>query len=353
MKKATTIQKSYIDQIFNSAEKLFNLKRLKQAEILFKITIEFQPNLSLAYGRLGIIYFEAGKLKEAEANYIKAIKLKPDYTEAHYGLGIIYHEQKLYKNSAKHFLLAKDYADSQNYILRYYFRTNQKDNFYTQLNKMVNQGLNNAVIGSLIMSSEIKYEKKIENPFCKNPMQYILVKDLTKELDFKNIFVDTAKTILKNQDFRNQPLLTKGQQSAGNLFDLENNIMQKIKNIIFLEIERYRDKFKNSNEGFLKNWPIKFELNGWFISMKSGGSLKSHMHESGWLSGSIYINIPKKIEKNNGNLVLSTGIKSQEKIIDLSTGTLCLFPASLHHFTIPFESREDRIVLAFDVNPKN
>ena len=31
------------------------------------------------------------------------------------------------------------------------------------------------------------------------------------------------------------------------------------------------------------------------------------------------------------------------------TGSMCLFPASLLHYTIPFESLEERIVLAFDV----
>ena len=46
----------------------------------------------------------------------------------------------------------------------------------------------------------------------------------------------------------------------------------------------------------------------------------------------------------NGN---SKDIKS----IDVVTGTLCLFPSSLLHYTIPFESNEDRIVLAFDMIP--
>jgi hypothetical protein len=30
---------------------------------------------------------------------------------------------------------------------------------------------------------------------------------------------------------------------------------------------------------------------------------------------------------------------------------LCLFPSSLHHYTVPFEEAENRIVLAFDVIP--
>ena len=37
--------------------------------------------------------------------------------------------------------------------------------------------------------------------------------------------------------------------------------------------------------------------------------------------------------------------------IDVVTGSLCLFPSSLLHYTIPFEAEEERIVLAFDMIP--
>ena len=41
-----------------------------------------------------------------------------------------------------------------------------------------------------------------------------------------------------------------------------------------------------------------------------------------------------------------------EEIIDITTGSLVLFPASLTHYSIPFESEQERIVLAFDVRQK-
>ena len=41
-----------------------------------------------------------------------------------------------------------------------------------------------------------------------------------------------------------------------------------------------------------------------------------------------------------------------KKVVDVVTGSLVLFPASLTHFTIPFESEEERIVLAFDLKQK-
>ena len=64
-----------------------------------------------------------------------------------------------------------------------------------------------------------------------------------------------------------------------------------------------------------------------------------------------------ELKTESGNLVLTiddNDFKNDEnykKNIDVVTGAICLFPSSLHHYTIPFESNEDRIVLAFDVMP--
>ena len=94
--------------------------------------------------------------------------------------------------------------------------------------------------------------------------------------------------------------------------------------------------------------------------MKSGGKLSAHMHEKGWVSGSVYINVPPKLKTDSGNLVVCIDDEkhttrkniNQKKIIDVVTGSLCLFPSSLYHYTIPFEAEEKRIVLAFDVMTK-
>jgi hypothetical protein len=63
--------------------------------------------------------------------------------------------------------------------------------------------------------------------------------------------------------------------------------------------------------------------------------------------------VPQKVKTDSGNLVVC--IDENEKIsksVDVVTGSLCLFPSSLLHYTIPFEAEEERIVLAFDVKPK-
>jgi hypothetical protein len=98
------------------------------------------------------------------------------------------------------------------------------------------------------------------------------------------------------------------------------------------------------------------------ILIGNQGSLNAHMHKEGWLSGSLYINIPEKEESSNagdirfslnGGAYKDGGKKFPEKIVDLKTADMVLFPSSLFHSTIPFNSTKNRITLAFDVRPPN
>ena len=131
---------------------------------------------------------------------------------------------------------------------------------------------------------------------------------------------------------------------------------KKIHEIIITEVESYKSRYKSSKEGLISNWPSNYRLNGWIVKMRNGGAIKPHMHERGWISGSVYINVPPKLKEDSGNLVVCIDSESDQdassKSIDVVTGSLCLFPSSLLHYTIPFESDEDRIVMAFDVIPE-
>ena len=175
-------------------------------------------------------------------------------------------------------------------------------------------------------------------------------------------FVENVISILGEDRIskKNQSLLINGCQTSGNIFDIGNDFTDGIQKTILLEIEKYRDNFDNSDEGLIKEWPVEYSLYGWLISMQSGGELKPHIHEEGWLSGCVYINVPSKLKADYGNLVVSLGEENdvngkhinEKKIINVATGSAVLFPASLMHRTIPFESEEERIVLAFDVRAK-
>lgn len=337
---------------------LQELGRLDEAEASYRKAITFKAEYAEAHHNLGITLKELGRLEEAEASHKKAIKLKEDYSQAHQNLGIMLQELGRLEEAAEHLKISNTVI-SNAYLLRCFYKLDQQSNFHNQLNHILNQGHNNALIGSLISQSNIRYGFDQYNPFCNEPLKYVYETSLLERCDFETIFIKAATQILNDRQvqYKNQGLLSNGIQTSGNIFTQFIEATDIVQNIIHLELKNYLINFKNSTEGFITAWPTNYDLHGWLVSMDSGGELTPHMHERGWLSGSIYINVPPKSKKYSGNLVV--GLEDVEnskedntKSIDVVTGSLCLFPSSLHHYTIPFESSEERIVLAFDVVPR-
>ena len=333
------------------------MSRAAEAEASYRKALELKPDFFLVHNNLGITLKNLGRSAEAEASYRKALEFKQDYAEANFNLGKILYLSKKYQDATEYFRLS-NFKKSKSYLLSCLYKLGNESIFLKELEDVIKKGETNALIGSLICCSKIKYGTNKPNPFCNDPLDHILHTNLTRSCDFKNVFINASRDILKSNilSIRSQTHLTNGLQTVGNMFSQKSLITDEIQKILRLEIEKYRTHFKDSEEGFLKNWPSNYDLNGWLINMKSGGSLSAHMHENGWVTGSVYINVPPKLKADSGNLVVcidnENNREENKKSIDIVTGSLCLFPSSLHHYTIPFESNEERIVLAFDVIPK-
>ena len=374
-----------------------NLGEIDKSIIFFKRALEINPNYQNAYNNLGIVLLEKGNFLDAIQNFKKLIKINPNqfvaycnlglcyektneiekaihiyslvpsedknFLSAQYNLGLLYFKIKQYKKTIKIFERI-NFKKSQSYLLKSFYELNNIKKLSEKLDIEIKNETINALNGSIVYLTKNKFGIKKKNLFCENPLDFIKIIDLNTVCDFEDLFINTSKDILGSDDFKinPQPLLVNGTQSANNIFLNKNNKIPKIKNIINSEIQNYYKKFLYSEEGFLKNWPKNYYIDGWLVKMRSGGNIEPHIHEHGWLSGSIYINVPKKKYLDSGNLVISLDDKKKDnfkntdksnfKIINVKTGTLCLFPASLFHYTIPFKSNEDRIVLAFDMIAK-
>ena len=347
----------------NLGNTLKALGRLDEAEASYNHAIALKPNFAEAHYNLGNTLKDQGRLDEAEASYNHTIALKPNFAEAHFNLGITLKDQgRLDEAEASYnhtIALKPEDFKTHNHLLMCLFLQDKKSVFFDELDYLIDQDKASAIIGSLTCRSALKYGLKKPNIFCTKPLNYVLHNDLNTRYDFEKIFVKKAKSILNENRISNrrQPLLVNGNQTSGNIFDIKSDDTKEIQNIIRVEIEKYLAKFKTSEEGLIKKIPTNYSLYGWLISMKSGGNLKPHIHTEGWLSGSIYISVPRKLNVDSGNLVVSLGEendaigtrKNEKKTINVVTGSMVLFPASLMHYTIPFESEEERIVLAFDV----
>ena len=362
-RQAVALKPSYAEAYSSLGNLLKEMGRLDDAEVNYTQAIAWQPNLAEAHSNLGATLQERGRLDEAEASYTKAIALKPNIAEVHNNLGVLLEELGRFNEAelsyAKAIELKPNFAKAKDSLLRCLYLLDKQSLFFCQLDCLINEDTANATTGSLTHRSALKYGVKKPNLFCREPLQYVSHIDMNSQYDFQEIFAKKVRFFLNENRISNrkQSLLVNGYQTSGNLFNIKNSFTEEIQKAIRLEIEKYRIHFKDSKDGLIKKWPIDYCLYGWLISMKSGGELQPHIHSDGWLSGSLYINVPPDLKAESGSLVVSLGEENDaidsrmnvEKIIKVVTGSLVLFPASLTHYTRPFDAEEQRIVLAFDV----
>jgi len=357
---AISLDSNYAEAHNNLGVIYKDMGRLHEAQSSFDRALMIKPDFAEAHSNLAGVLKTFGSLDEAEASFRQALSIKPDSPLVRCNLGTLLFERGEI-DEARKFLEGNNDQHSQSFLLKCLYEQDDKASFFALLDTLIGDGRVDPTMGSLTARSEIKFGIKKQNVFVSDPFKYVSKTDLNERCDFFKEFVLPIREIIKDQKFscKTQGLLTKGEQTAGNFFSIRDEAIQQVENIIRAEIERYKNQFANSQEGFLKSWPNNFHLNGWLVHMKSGGQLAPHMHEDGWLSGAAYINVPPKETPDSGNFAvcIDDNVPQAEKeanmhdIIDVMTGDLVLFPSSMMHYTIPFESEEDRIVLAFDMNP--
>ena len=339
--------------------------KLDRAEECFKKSLAINPkNFDISVS-LGSLSANTGKLDEALLNFNMILELHDDLTNEQLN-DINYRIAEIYRQKGNPFIdKAIQYYSRSNqplssaHKLDLIYRSKDKTVYYEEEEKINATGELNPLLAAIQTHASIRYDSPDKNLFCKDPFKYIYHSKLTSKEGFNDGLVENLLKIKSSLSSTTQALLNNGQQSAGNFLLSNDPSVEIIKKIILNRIKDYRDHYKGSSDGFIKKWPKNPDLHGWIIDIKKGGSLGSHMHKLGWLSGSLYLNLKKPPESNQGNIIFSLNganypvdskyFPSEE--FNIEKGDIVLFPSSIFHKTVPFESEENRITLAFDIKP--
>tara|TARA_B100000795_G_scaffold260823_1_gene237059 strand:- start:1073 stop:2389 length:1317 start_codon:yes stop_codon:yes gene_type:complete len=369
------------------------------AQSIYEGLLTSNPENTLFLGNLGNIYTEIGKLEKAEECYTKALTIQPKQLNISVSLGNILASTGRLDDALVNFHtilkvhdeITPEQVDDINYriaeiyrqkgvpfldkAIQHYKRSNQplssahrleliyksKDKAtYCKEEKKINAKIElNPLLAAVQTHASIRYSMPDTNLFCKDPFKYIYHSKLTLNEGFNEDLVENLLNIKNSLSSIPQKLLNNGHQSAGNFLLSDDPSVQIIKNMILNRIKKYRNNHKSSTDGFINRWPTKSSLHGWIIDIKKGGGLESHMHKLGWLSGSLYLQLNKPTGSNQGNIKFDLNGADYpaspnvfpSKEFNIEKGDIILFPSSIFHKTVPFESEENRITLAFDVKP--
>jgi Tfp pilus assembly protein PilF len=158
--------------------------------------------------------------------------------------------------------------------------------------------------------------------------------------------------------------LRGGTQTNGFLFRLKHPLLRELEAQLRLAVGEALATFpRHPEHPFWGRRPpgdgVRF-AGAWSVRLASAGYHTSHIHPQGWISSALYVALPDEVrEARDQSGYLQFGVPLLDKDLGLpprrvvrpEVGTLALFPSYMWHGTIPFQSPQPRLTVAFDLVP--
>ena len=394
-RKALAIAPGFYEAHGNLGVVLQKQGKLEEAVESYQLALRIHPD-PLGHFNLGTALRDQGKHEQAAQCYFKALEMNPNYADAHNNLGEIFRDQgnmdsaiKSYQtalainpehpganyNMAEFFYLSKDYEKARPYFERSRFldyeeraldciyRCEKYDEFKQKLDALVSTGKKSTLLSMLSTHYATNFGVENVYNFCRDPMQFAWHTNIAELAEpdsplLAELLEDITHTALAE---RKQGRLYYGIQSAGNLLKRPEPSFQKLAELVKAKIREYQARYADADCELIRSFPKDIEFSSsWYLKMNKGGHLTSHIHEEGWISGCVYLKLPS-VRKDPTEAAFAYGTDGDEyprqhdnfpsHIVVQKVGDIVLFPSSLFHRTIPFNSDEDRVCVAFDLKP--
>lgn len=158
--------------------------------------------------------------------------------------------------------------------------------------------------------------------------------------------------------------LRGGTQTFGALFDRDEKLIQALRQQLETAIADYVGCMpQDVRHPLFSRRSRSFGFSGsWSVRLHGGGFHTNHFHPMGWISSAYYVKVPDEasdtvakpgwFKLGETNLQLGPH-EVVQRHVQPKTGHLVLFPSYFWHGTIPFNSSDERITVAFDVVPRD
>lgn len=157
--------------------------------------------------------------------------------------------------------------------------------------------------------------------------------------------------------------LRGGSQTTGDLFVRTEPEIRDLVAGLRTRIREHISRFPNDSQHPLfarRGETFDFSAS-WSVRLTRNGFHTMHIHPLGWISSAYYVQVPHEVSESDA---CGGGLKFGEPDIDIGplgtarrqiqprAGRLALFPSYMWHGTVPFQSDEPRMTVAFDVVPE-
>jgi len=358
-KKAVELKPDYVPALRNLGASLRKMNRLEESETYLSKIPFLMPRFAAGHLSLGVTQRMLGKTDKALKCFETVLSLEPDNREAHNELGNVHYAAERYDDAARHFGRVETKLARAMVLEAKHQAGIDRDELLAgllALNKAEQDNLRGAAFSAFASQ---QYDVEDSHPFAPSPLEFVSINALDDVLEAEPDFLnDLMVEAEKVAAFWENHTTRGGYQTHGNLFD-EAEVFARLEDIIRKQLQRYRDERSGSDAGIIRQFPKCYDLDGWHVKLLKSGHQKPHIHSRGWVSGVFYLKVPDNMAGDEGAISFSLHgynyRKVKEDIPQLvhkpKAGELVLFPSSLFHSTVPFESDEDRQCIAFDMIP--
>lgn len=349
---------------FNLGTALRDQGKLDDAISHFRKAIAMFPNYADAHNYLGECLRDQGNMEDAVKRYQDTLALNPNHAGANYNMGEFLYLAGRYDEAAD-FLERSKLDDWQERALYCLYKAKRFDEFKTRLDEIVRTHKKHDA--PFLQTLSTHYSRNFGTPdeynFCKNGFDFVYQNSIKELAEPNSQFLKDLLNDINNTaiEVRAQGMIINGKQSAGNLFKRPEASFRKLGELVRQEFIKYREKFAGADCELIKSFPKQLEFtSSWYVRLRSGGFVDRHIHEVGWISGAVYLVLPT-IKQDPLEGCFEYGLHGDNYptnhddfpvgIASPAVGDIVLFPSSLFHRTIPFNSNEERICIAFDLKP--
>jgi uncharacterized protein (TIGR02466 family) len=350
---------------FNLGTALRDKGKLDEAITHFKQAINMFPNYADAHNYLGECYRDQGNMEDAIKCYFDTLALNQNHAGANYNMGEFLYLAGRF-DEAVDYLERSKLDDWQERALYCTYKAEHFDSFKSKLDNIIatREKHDAAFLQTLSTHHAVNFGTEDQYNFCKNGFDFVYQKSIAELAEpdsqlLKDLLNDINNTAI---EVRAQGMIINGKQSAGNLFKRPEASFRRLGEIVKQEFLNYKNQFAGADCELIKSFPKELEFtSSWYVRLRSGGYLERHIHEVGWISGAVYLVLPKN-KKDPTEGCFEYGLHGDNYpqkhsnfpvgVASPSVGDIVLFPSSLFHRTIPFSSNEERICIAFDLKPE-
>lgn len=334
--QAISVDPDYGEAFASKAFVLRGLRKIGEAIEAYRHAVRIMPNNAKAWVGLGTCLQENNRLDEAVTAHRTAISADPDYPDAASNLCDAFVQMGLPKEAI---------AACDVYLARYPGDSGVLAAKSIALNEAGKSDEFKALVDIDRFVRPMKQEPPSSFP----------------DMDAFNKAL--AKHVIRHPTLVTSPSshTTRLGKQTGTINAGSKGPIAAFENLVARGIDKYMELVGDAvRHPIVAHRPKDYSLSVWGTVLEGEGYQDSHIHPSGWLSGVYYVQVPEVANDGGNDGWIEFGQPGSEyhfstgqtlQIFKPEPGLMVMFPSFMFHRTIPFESNETRMSIAFDAVP--